>query len=142
MRTLRDIVAHPYAPAFGARVDSDEEPKEGVASSLRIADGENLDWVRSNWSERNEAEFEWDYGGRKVRDKTNGDILKIRTGWPVGAPLESDIQTFVVRDSRIVLLGKPGAERPPTVFHGTFGGRQIPDASGPPEEGRELGMIY
>jgi hypothetical protein len=56
---------------------------------------------------------------------------------PVGGELASDVQAFVVRDSRFILLGKPGTERPTTVFHGTYYGRKIEDV-GPPSEGQVI----
>ena len=136
MRTLRGVKAHPYDGRYGAQVV--DEQKEGIASPLRRADDEILNWARSYWPEHDEADFEWGLGGMKVRHKETGELYKIRLGHPVGGELQSDVQAFVVRDSRLILLGVPGTERPTTVYHGTFGGRKIEYDAGPPVEGQEI----
>ena len=134
MRTLRNVKVHQHAGAWGAQI-ADDEQTEGVVSPLRPADDdETLSWARSFWPESAEDAFEWDQGGRKVRDRATGEILKIRFGHPRGGELESDIATFVIRDGRIILLGRPGGERPRTVVHGTYYGRKV-EYAGPPREG-------
>jgi hypothetical protein len=132
VKRLRDIALHPYAGSYGARVSDEQEPTN--ASPLRYADDQTLDWARNYWPEADADDFEWGLGGLKVRHKETGEILKIRLGYHVGGELASDIQTFCVRDQRLVLLGRPGSERPTTVHHGTFGGRKI-EYAGPPQEG-------
>ena len=133
MKSLRNVRLHQYGGAWGAEV-ADEQKEEGGASPLRPADDETLDWARSFWTETAEDAYEWDQGGRKVRDKATGEILKIRFGHPRGGELESDIVTFVVRDGRIVLLGRVGGERPRTVYNGFYYGRKV-EYAGPPSEG-------
>ena len=93
-----------------------------------------MSWAASFWPEAPADAFEWDQGGRKVRDKATGEILKIRFGHPRGGELESDIVTFCVRDGRIILLGRPGGERPRTVYNGFYYGRKV-EYAGPPAEG-------
>ena len=134
MRTLRGIQQHPNAPAYGAEI-ADDEQKEGVVSPLRPADDETQDWARSFWPEAPADAFQWDRGGRKVLHLESGETLKIRFGHPRGGELESDIVTFVVRDGRIILLGKPGGERPRTVYNGFYYGRKVEHYAGPPAEG-------
>ena len=134
MKRLRDVVLHPYAGSYGARISDDETP-EGTAGPLRFADDETLGWARQYWPEADVDEFEWELGGRKVRHRESGEIFRIRIGHPVGCELESDITTFVVRDSRFVLLARPGSERPKTVYHGTYGGRKV-EYAGPPRDGQ------
>ena len=129
VRTLREVKTHPYAPVYGAQI-ADEEKQEGGASPLRPADDEVLDWARSFWAESDESEFAWDQGGRKVVHLESGETYKIRFGHPRGGELESDIVTFVVRDSRIILLGRAGAARPRTTFLGTHYGRKVEYAGG------------
>jgi hypothetical protein len=106
MRTLRGIKTHPYAPSYGAQI-ADDEQKEGVASPLRPADDETLDWARSFWPEAPAEAFEWDRGGRKVLHLESGETLKIRFGHPRGGELESDIACFVSEDYSPRLLLRP-----------------------------------
>ena len=94
-----------------------------------------MNWARNYWPERGADEFEWGLGGMKVRHRETGELYRIRLGHPVGGELQSDVQAFVVRDSRLILLGRPGTERPTIVYHGTFGGRKIEHYVGPPAEG-------
>ena len=71
--------------------------------------------------------------GRFATDRS-GEILKIRFGHPRGGELESDIASFVIRDGRMILLGRPGGERPRVVVHGTYYGRKV-EYAGAPSEG-------
>jgi hypothetical protein len=53
----------------------------------------------------------------RVRHKETGEILRIRLGHPMpGGELQSDIQSFVLRDGRLVLLASApaNARRPPS----------------------------
>jgi hypothetical protein len=142
VRILKKVEHHPYAAgAFGAQL-ADEE-KQGGASLLRWADDPTVNWALSYWPQSAAEDFEWGLGGMRVRHKESGEIYKIRIGHPVGGELESDVQTFVVRDRRLVLLGKPGTERPKTTFLGTYmkTARKIEHA-GPPVDGQDVGNIW
>jgi hypothetical protein len=130
---LRNVRLHQYGGAWGAEV-ADEQKEEGGAGPLRLADDETLDWARSFWPEAPADAFQWDQGGRKVVEIATGETLKIRFGEPKGGELESDIACFVVRDGRIILLGKPGGERPRTTHLGFYYGKRV-EYAGPPSEG-------
>jgi hypothetical protein len=99
-----------------------------------------LAWARDFWDESDPADFDWDIPGhRRVRHRATGDIYRIRLGHPVGGELESDVQTFCVRDQRLVLLGKPGSARPRTVVpEASFYGRKIEHVGGAPLEGTRI----
>lgn len=131
---LRRVKAHPYAPSYGAQISDEETPQR--ATGLPFADDETLGWARCYWPEADADDFDWDSGrGRKVIHRATGEVWKIRLGHPVGGELASDVQTFVVRDGRLILLARPGSERPTIVLHGTWDGRKI-EYGGVPREGR------
>ena len=103
MRSLRNVKVHQHAGAWGAQI-ADDEQKDGAVSSLRpAADDETLTGAASFWTESAEDAFEWDQGGRKVRDKATGEILKIRFGHPRGGELESDVELEANRDPLVRL---------------------------------------
>ena len=56
----------------------------------------------------------------KDRLRESGEVSRIKIGHPVGGELQSDVQTFVVRDRRLILLARPGSERPTTTTTGTY----------------------
>jgi hypothetical protein len=68
MRTLRGVKAHPYAPAYGARIAAEETP-EKAASPLRHADDQIVSWAANYWPQADPDEFEWGIGGMRVRHR-------------------------------------------------------------------------
>ena len=74
----------------------------------------------------------------RVRHRESGEVFKIRLGFPTGGELQSDIQTFVVRDRRLVLLGKPGAERPTTTSIGTISSTKVLSGPSRPADGEVI----
>jgi hypothetical protein len=136
MRTLRNIVPNANGVSYGARIVDDKQ-EERDYSPLRHADEQNLQWAANYWPQSTEDDFDWELGRMQVRRRADGEILKIRLGVPM-EELASDIVTFVVRDGRIVLLGKPGAETVRTGYWGTLTSRKIrgDDQWSPPEEGQ------
>jgi hypothetical protein len=117
MGTLRDIFVH--SGAYGARV-ADETPTGSAAGPLRAADDQTVGWALAFWPQADPDDFEWGLGHMKVRHKESGEIFRIRIGHPVGGELASDVQTFCIRDRRLVLLARPGTERPTTNMVGSY----------------------
>ena len=135
---LRDIFSH--SAAYGARI-SDETPDGPAASPLHPADDKLLGWARSFWDESDERDFDWDSEpGRKVRHRVSGEVFRICVGHPVGGELASDIATFCVRDRRLVLLSRPGSERPTVTTFGYYDlvAREASSAPARPVDGEAM----
>jgi hypothetical protein len=137
MRTLRDVFVH--SGAYGARV-ADEQPTGAAASPLMPADDKTLNWARSFWDESDADDFEWGLGGMKVRHKETGEVFKIKLGDPAGGELQSDVATFCVRDRRLILLARPGSERPTITNSGTYDmvARKLSTDPATPVDGQEI----
>ena len=133
MKSLRNVRLHQYGGAWGAEV-ADEQKEEGGAGPLRRVDDETLDWARSFWSESDEADSHGIKAAGRFVHIESGEIIKIRFGEPRGGELESDIVTYVIRDGRIILLGRPGGERPRTILPRHLYGKRV-EYAGPPSEG-------
>ena len=142
MSRLKDVFAHPYAPAWGGRIARDEEPQP-AGSLLPAATEQLLSWAASYWVQADPAEFEWAHAKMRVLHKQSGVVYKIRIGMPFGGEHASGVSMFCVRDGKLVLLqDKP--DRISTVVHGTFDqvARKVEHVAGPPEEGQDVGRIY
>jgi hypothetical protein len=138
VRGIRKVEPLASGIAYGAQIAEDEIP-HGAASVLRCADDQALAWAADFWAQADPDDFQWGLGGMKVRHKETGEVLKIRTGWPIGGELESDIAFFTVRDQRLVLLGRPGSARPRTVVPAaSYYGRKIEHVGGPPAVGTRI----
>jgi hypothetical protein len=76
----------------------------------------------------------------KVRHRESGEVFRIKIGHPVGGELQSDVQTFVVRDRRLILFARPGSERPTTTTTGTYSmvARKLAPGPARPAEGEQI----
>jgi hypothetical protein len=143
VRRHKNVESHPYMPAFGTKIVADERP-EIAGSPLRPADPWLLDFCRANWEETAEADYEWDLGkrGMWVRRKADGKMLRIKIGVPGDdGALASDVVSYVIRDSRVILLSEPGTERPKVVYLGSLApARRIVDG-GPPVDASAIHIL-
>lgn len=135
MSRLRDVFIH--SGAYGARV-ADEQPTGPASSPLHPADNQNVGWAQSFWPQADPDDFEWGIGRMRVRHKETGEIFRINIGHPVGGELQSDIATFVVRDRRLILLSRPGSERPTTTSIGTILSTKVLTGPSRPTDGVEI----
>jgi hypothetical protein len=79
-------------------------------------------------------------GNMKVRHRETGAIFRINIGHPVGGELQSDVQTFAVRNRRLVLLARPGTERPTINNVGSYDltARKLSTGPARPEDGDRI----
>jgi excisionase family DNA binding protein len=99
--SLKNIVQHPYLPAWGAQV----APHAEGAPAPSILPAETaflLDWAGTHWPQADPGDFEFD--GMNARHLETDTTYQLRVGMPIRGETASGISTLCVRDGRLVLL--------------------------------------
>jgi len=120
-----------YAGVYGARIDADTPPRQGVTDGLE-ARGERLAAARSAWDEARPEEFEL-VDRRLYRRLEDGRLFRHVPGaaWAsVGTPAAAEVTTFFVDSAnRFVFLCDAGVPEGSTVRHGGVYGRRVEPAA-------------